>query len=77
MKETGVKEDETTLESGPLVKKITSFPIKCADTCLNLTQCSDTAMLAIHVLATLVEKGFEPDILPGVLGTLHHEIENW
>ena len=33
--------------------------------------------LAVHVLATLMEKGFEPNILPGVLGAFNSMGENW
>ena len=35
---------------------------------------SDTAEVTVHVLTALVEKGFEPNILTGVLGALHDNI---
>ena len=38
---------------------------------------SGAVAVALHMLAALVGKGFEPDILAGVLGSLHHEVENW
>ena len=36
----------------------------------------DATAVATHMLATLIKEGFEPNVLPGVLGTLHHEIED-
>ena len=33
-------------------------------------------MVAVHVPVALVGKGFEPNILAGVFGALHHHVQN-